>query len=80
MSEIPIIAVPTSTVMPSATSNSATVPAYGDGNSTRDLAVSISQMTSLMATVSPGLTFQETISASVRPSPTSGRLNFLTVT
>src|SRR5690349_1902387 len=75
-----MIAVPTSTVMPSSTNNSVTVPAKGDGSSTRDLAVSISQRTSLIATVSPGLTFQATTSASVRPSPTSGRLNFFTVT
>ncbi|MCB5292573.1 hypothetical protein BJQ90_02009 [Arthrobacter sp. SO3] len=70
-----MIGVPTSTVRPSGTSSSVTVPANGEGSSTRDFAVSISHRTSLMATVSPGLTFQATISASVSPSPTSGRLN-----
>ena len=50
-----------------------TVPANGDGSSTSDFAVSISTSTSLTATVSPGATRQDTISASVRPSPTSGR-------
>ena len=49
-----------------------TVPAYGDGSSTSDLAVSISTTMSLISMTSPTLTFQATISASVRPSPTSG--------
>ena len=70
-----MIGVPTGIISPSATSSACTVPAYGDGSSTRDLAVSISTMMSLISTVSPSLTFQETISASVRPSPTSGSLN-----
>ena len=70
-----MIGVPTGTVSPSATSSASTVPAYGDGSSTSDLAVSISTMMSLISTVSPTLTFQVTISASVRPSPTSGSLN-----
>ena len=66
-------------VSPSATSSSETVPAYGEESSTRDFAVSISQMMSLTDTVAPGATFHCTISASVRPSPTSGRLNVLSV-
>ena len=70
-----MIGVPTGTVSPSATSSACTVPAYGDGSSTSDLAVSISTMMSLTLMVSPTLTFQVTISASVRPSPTSGSLN-----
>src|SRR5215217_978842 len=74
-----MMAVPTSMVTPSGTSSSLTVPANGEGSSTIDLAVSISHRTSLMATASPGLTFQETISASVSPSPTSGRLNLFRV-
>ena len=52
-----------------------TVPAYGDGSSTSDLAVSISTTMSLTDDLSPTLTFHVTISASVRPSPTSGSLN-----
>src|SRR5215203_4284338 len=70
-----MIGVPTATVSPSGTISASTVPAYGDGSSTRDFAVSISTMMSLIATTSPTLTFQLTISASVRPSPTSGSLN-----
>ena len=73
-----MIGVPTSTVLPSSTSSSPTTPANGLGSSTSDFAVSISTTTSLTLMVSPGLTFQDTISASVRPSPTSGSLNCLT--
>ena len=69
-----MIGVPTGTVSPSATISFWTVPANGEGSSTIDLAVSISQMMSLMATTSPSLTFHETISASVRPSPDVGQL------
>ena len=68
-----MIGVPTGTVSPSATRIAVTSPAYGEGSSTSDFAVSISTTTSLMAIWSPTLTFQVTISASVRPSPTSGR-------
>ena len=68
-----MIGVPTGMVSPSGARIAETVPAYGDGSSTIDLAVSISQTMSLIAMVSPTLTFQVTISASVRPSPTSGR-------
>ena len=74
-SPILMIGVPTGTVSPSGTSRSSTVPAYGDGSSTSDLAVSISTTMSLTLMTSPTLTFQVTISASVRPSPTSGSLN-----
>ena len=74
-SPIVMIGVPTGTISPSGTISFWTVPAYGEGSSTRDFAVSISTMMSLISTVSPSLTFQETISASVRPSPTSGSLN-----
>jgi hypothetical protein len=70
-----MIGVPTATVSPSGTISASTVPAYGDGSSTRDFAVSISTMMSLISMTSPTLTFQDTISASVRPSPTSGSLN-----
>src|SRR6202046_3291163 len=72
-----MIGVSTSTVCPSATSSALTVPAYGLGTSTTALAVSISTMTWLIVTWSPGLTCQDTMSASVRPSPTSGSLNSL---
>src|SRR5215210_1795098 len=73
-----MIGVPTSTVLPSSTSRSFTTPANGLGSSTSDFAVSISTMISLILMVSPGLTFHDTISASVSPSPTSGSLNCLT--
>ena len=72
-----MIGVPTSTVCPSSTSSPVTVPAYGLGSSTTAFAVSISTMTWPSSIVSPGLTCQETMSASVRPSPTSGSLNSL---
>jgi hypothetical protein len=72
---ISMIGVPTSTVSPSATSSRVTTPANGDGRSTRDFAVSISTMVWLIATVSPTATCQAAISASVRPSPASGRRN-----
>ena len=71
-SPIEMIAVPTATVSPSGTRRAVTVPAYGDGSSTSDFAVSISTTMSLISMTSPSLTRQETISASVSPSPTSG--------
>ena len=70
-----MMGVPTSTVSPSATRISWTVPSNGEGSSTTDLAVSISTSTWLTDTVSPSDTFQATMSASVRPSPTSGSVN-----
>ncbi len=73
-SPIAMIGVPTATVSPSATISAVTTPANGEGSSTSDFAVSISTTMSLISTVSPSLTRQETISASVRPSPTSGSL------
>ncbi len=76
---IVMIGVPTLTVAPTATCRPVTVPAYGDGSSTAAFAVSISTMTWLTVTVSPGWTLQLRISASVSPSPTSGRLNCLSV-
>ena len=42
-----MIGVPTATVSPSGTSSADTVPAYGDGSSTSDFAVSISTTMSL---------------------------------
>src|SRR5690606_21668243 len=45
------------------------------GSSTADFAVSTSQTTWPSVTVSPGWTYHLRISASVRPSPTSGILN-----
>ena len=75
-----MIGVPTSTVSPSLTRMAVTVPAKGDGSSTSDFAVSISTSTWLTVITSPGLTFQATISASVSPSPTSGRVNSELVT
>ena len=69
-----MIGVPTATVSPSGTRSAVIVPAYGDGSSTSDLAVSISTTMSLTLMTSPTFTFQVTISASVRPSPTSGSL------
>jgi len=70
-----MMGVPTSAVWPSSTRRAATVPAHGLGSSTSDLAVSISTITWLTVITSPGLTRQVTMSASVRPSPTSGSLN-----
>src|SRR5690606_40380279 len=73
-SSMVISGLSTSTVSPSAACSSVTTPANGQGSSTSDFAVSISTNTWLTSTVSPTLTFHEAISASVRPSPTSGRL------
>ncbi len=70
-----MIAVPTSTVAPSGKNSCSTTPVNGIGSSTAALAVSTSQTTCPSVTVSPGLTYQLRISASVRPSPTSGILN-----
>ena len=70
-----MIGVPTSTVWPSGTSSAATTPANGLGSSTTALAVSMSTMIWFTVTVSPGLTRQVTMSASVSPSPTSGSRN-----
>src|SRR6266567_3602241 len=70
-----MMGVPTSAVVPSGTSRFSTTPSYGLGNSTTALAVSISTMIWLMLILSPGCTSHLTMSASVRPSPTSGSLN-----
>src|SRR4051812_16251645 len=70
-----MIGAPTPPGTPSGTSSSVTTPANGDGSSTSDFAVSISTIVSLIRTLSPGRTRQVTISASVRPSPASGRRN-----
>ena len=70
-----MIGDPTSTVSPSATRSSRTVPAYGLGSSTSDLLVSTSTTMSFRATVSPTATRQVTMSASTRPSPGSGSRN-----
>src|SRR5712672_4364164 len=51
-------------------------PAYREGRSTSDLAVSISTRVSFTSTVSPTVTCHLTISASVSPSPTSGKVNW----
>lgn len=67
--------VPTSTVVPSGKRSSRTTPSYGMGSSTAAFAVSTSQTTWPSVTVSPGWTYHLRISASVRPSPTSGILN-----
>ncbi len=68
-----MIGAPTSTVCPGATSSEVTLPANGDGNSTAAFAVSISTRIWFTPTWSPGATRHPRISASVRPSPTSGR-------
>src|SRR5690606_13160841 len=67
--------VPTSTVVPSGKCSSRTTPSYGMGSSTAAFAVSTSQTTWPSVTVSPGWTYHLRISASVRPSLTSGILN-----
>ncbi len=69
------IGVPTSTVVPSSTRSSDTTPSNALGSSTSDFAVSISTNTWSSAMRSPGATRHCTISASVRPSPTSGNGN-----
>ena len=69
------IGVPTSTVLPSSTSSSDTTPSKALGSSTSDLAVSISTNTWSSTMRSPGATRHCTISASVKPSPTSGNGN-----
>ena len=69
------IGVPTSTVLPSSTSSSDTTPSNALGSSTSDLAVSISTNTWSSTMRSPGATRHCTISASVKPSPTSGNGN-----
>jgi hypothetical protein len=74
-----MIGVPTSTVSPSGTSSSVTTPAYGDGSSTRDFAVSISTSGSLTFTVSPGLTRHVTISALGEALPGVGEAELLDV-
>src|SRR5690606_28429821 len=70
-----MIGVPTATVTPSCTRIASTTPSKGEGSSTSDFAVSISTRVWFTVTVSPGATFHETISASVRPSPASGSRN-----
>ena len=70
-----MIGVPTGTVCPSDTRMAVTTPENGEGNSTSDFAVSISTSTWLTSTLSPTCTRQDTISASVRPSPASGSAN-----
>src|SRR5690554_6477690 len=75
-----MIGVPTATVAPSSTRIASTTPSNGDGSSTSDFAVSISTITWFTDTGSPGATFHETISASVRPSPASGSKNSEVVT
>src|SRR5262245_58844320 len=74
---IVMIGCPTSTVVPSLNRSSLTTPANGLGSSTAAFAVSISTMIWLTLTWSPGCTYHLRISASVRPSPTSGSLNCL---
>src|SRR5688500_8243522 len=71
-----MIGVPTSTIVPASKCSSVTVPAYGDGSSTAAFAVSTSQSGWLTVTVSPTATSHCRISPSVRPSPTSGSLNW----
>src|SRR4029450_10375942 len=70
-----MIGVPTSTVSPSFTSSSVTVPAYGVGSPPSDLLVSTSTKMSLIFTSSPTATRQVTMSASTSPSPGSGSRN-----
>ncbi len=70
-----MITWPTSTVVPSSKSSACTTPSNGIGSSTAAFAVSTSQTTWPSVTVSPGWTYHLRISASVRPSPTSGILN-----
>ena len=72
-----MIGVPTSTVEPSVTSSSVTVPAYGLGSSTAAFAVSISTMVWLTVTVSPGWTYHLRISRLGETLPDVGELELL---
>src|SRR5688572_21098242 len=74
-----MIGVPTSTMVPASKCSFVTVPAYGEGSSTAALAVSTSHSGWLTVTVSPTATSHWRISPSVRPSPTSGSLNWRSV-
>jgi hypothetical protein len=69
------IGEPTGTTAPSAATSASTVPSNGEGSSTTDLAVSISTTGWFTATRSPGPINQRITSASVNPSPGSGRVN-----
>src|SRR5687768_3398366 len=74
-----MIGVPTSTVSPASCSSAVTVPANGEGSSTAAFAVSTSHSGWFTVTVSPTATSHCRISPSVRPSPTSGSLNWRSV-
>ncbi len=64
--------MPTSTVSPSATRISSTVPDAGDGTSVSTLSVEISTSTSSAATGSPTCFAQDRIVPSVTVSPNCG--------
>ncbi len=66
---------PTLAMSPTAGWSAATVPATGAGNSVWLLSVRISTIGWSRRSTSPGPTSHSTISASSRPSPTSGRRN-----
>ena len=72
---IEIMGRPTSTVVPASASNAVTVPANGLGSSTTAFSVSTSAMGWFNVMTSPTATNHETSSASVNPSPRSGRRN-----
>src|SRR5262245_34567050 len=67
---------PTLTRSPLAPNIRAIVPLHGDGTSTTALSVSTETSGWLATTWSPSLTNQATISASSRPSPRSGNVNW----
>ena len=64
--------VPTSTVSPTATRISVTVPAAGAGTSVSILSVEISQIVASAAIVSPTATFHSTIVPSATDTPIWG--------
>src|SRR5699024_6869923 len=69
-----ISGLPTWSVSPGLPCKVSTVPSYGEGTSNRAFAVSTSAIGWSTAMVWPSSTHQVTRSASVRPSPRSGRL------
>src|SRR5690606_27906912 len=69
--------LPVAITSPAAPASLSTLPETGEGTSTTALAVSIETRFSSSRMVSPSLTYHSTMVASGRPSPRSGRRNFL---
>src|SRR3546814_2403638 len=71
--------VPVTMMSPASPASLSTLPETGEGRSTTALAVSIDTRLSSSLMVSPTLTYHSTMVASGRPSPRSGRMNFLLI-